>query len=252
MNAERAQLERTLTDHYLGLLPDGRRAGSGTVAERLVQALAALGAGTAVETITWLFDGFPSVASAAALAEHGRSRSLTRYPGEPLDVFRRRVCGALEFWRHGGTLVGVRLALEQAGYRAVITEHGRDDEDRDHWAEFSVTVAPFLVQRSTAQWDRTDAYDGTATWDYKLPATPLSALLDLIRDVKPARSRLRRLLFSPNGFYWDSPTATYPLEAVIPAPWGAAYGMYAFADPTPDLPTWDETEMLVVYEMETL
>lgn len=186
----------------------------------------------------------------------GQERRMRRYPSEPLEVYRRRVLGAWEFWSLAGTLPGMVRALADAGYRASIREHFRDP-DPEHCHEFSVVVGPLEKPKADAYWDSKTAWGSGASWGYVLPAVPLDYLPELIREVKPAHARLRRLIWSPRGRYWgggvewgeerdtDTPVAPQPQG------WGVQTGFAEFV-PLPERtdsgPAWGESDNETIYE----
>lgn len=188
-----------------------------------------------------------------ALLLIGQERRIRRFPGEPLEIYRRRVLGAWDYWRLAGTLPGMVLALKQAGYRASVQEHFRDP-DREHWAEFSIRVSPLEKLPPSAQWDSTQTWDGGHFWDFQLPAVPLDWLVDIVREVKPAHARLRRLVFSPRGRHWDG-DMTWDEGRTAPVPF-VGYGIYTGMTPpisteqTDSGPVWDAAEDTVIYDME--
>jgi hypothetical protein len=108
--------------------------------------------------------------SETALALKGAERGLSRFPGEPLEAFRRRVLTAWEFWSKAGTLAGVEYALTQAGFPPVVTRVSTYDPTR--WAEFDVRV------------------DTTSTPD----AQAVTRMTGLINQVKPSSGKLAMLL----------------------------------------------------------
>lgn len=187
-----------------------------------------------------------------ALTMLGRERGLTRYPGEPLDTFRARVAGAWVYWQQAGTLPGIVAALKQAGYRATVIEHFRDP-DREHWAEFSVLVQPLERLETDAWWGGT-TWGGGRKWGFVLPAVPLAYLPELVRELKPAHARVRRVLWSPRGRFWGG-DVTWGEDRPVPDPpvgWGVqtGYEQYLPADRTDSGPAWGESDLQVLYDME--
>lgn len=188
-----------------------------------------------------------------ALLLIGQERRIRRFPSEPLNIYRQRVLNAWDHWRLAGTLPGMVLALKSAGYRASVTEHFKDP-DPARWAEFSIRVSPLEKLPASAQWDSAQAWDGGRYWDFQLPAVPLDWLPELIRDMKPAHARLRRLIFSPRGRYWDG-DMTWDEGREAPLPF-IGYGIHTGFTPPVTLertdsgPVWDAAEDTVIYDME--
>lgn len=183
----------------------------------------------------------------------GAERGLKRYPGEPLDVYRARVQAAWAYWQQAGTVPGLVAALAAAGYRASVTEHFKDP-DPVRWAEFSVRVSPLKPPQADAQWDGQDTFGGGRAWGYVLPAVPLDWLPDLIREVKPAHARLRRLQWSPRGRFWGGEIA-WGQDRAAPAPArpGVNTGLWGHLPEltrTDSGAAWGEGDMETIYEMQ--
>lgn len=188
-----------------------------------------------------------------ALLLLGQERRVRRYPKEPLETYRRRVLGAWAYWQLAGTVPGILHALKDAGYRAVVIEHFRDP-DPEHWAEFSVVVGPLEKPKPNAHWDAQSTFGGGATWGFVLPAVPLDWLPDLIREVKPAHARLRRVIWSPRGRYWGGGVTWgegYDVPEPGPYGYGVLTGMYQYvpdAGRTDSGPAWGESDNETIYE----
>lgn len=134
-----------------------------------------------------------------ALPQIAADRLLERYPLETTPIFRSRIAGAWEVWEFAGTLYGLQVVLEQAGWLANVVEHWRTDSSI--WAEFSVFLQPKTPITSpvwdTANWD-------AFFWDYDTNALPLEAVLRLIAKFKAGHSKLRELwLVDTDTVYWD-------------------------------------------------
>ena len=188
-----------------------------------------------------------------ALLLLGAERQIRRYPGEPLETYRRRVLGAWEFWRLAGTVPGILHALKDAGYRAIVREHFRDP-DPDHWAEFSVVVGPAQTPKADARWDAQTTWGSGASWGFVLPAVPLDWLPDLIREVKPAHARLRRVIWSPRGRYWGGGVTwgeDRPAPKAQPYGYGVQTGVAEYVpgtERTDSGPAWGESDNETLYE----
>lgn len=184
----------------------------------------------------------------SALLLIGQERRVRRYPDEPLETYRARVLGAWASWRLAGTRPGVELALAQAGYDATVMEHFSDPE---HWAEFSVTVSPKKPLAPGSTWNQGAAWDDGGAWDYRIDAVPLGALVDLIREVKPAHARLRRLELRLPQHVWDGDGVWQGGRGLAQHLWGSLWGLPSIV--FMDLRTnyaWDDPQNIVIYDLE--
>lgn len=248
-------LAATLTARLVGLLPPERRPAPGGTAAELVGMLGQIEADTAHDAFRMIYLWLASTTDEAGLNLLGHARYLRRFPGEPTEVFRQRVMGAFGFWEQAGTVPGMRLALLQAGYQAVIIEH-RDMPDELRWAEFSVKVSPAQRLTADATWDSDALWNGTRSWDFRLPAVPVNFLPELIHEVKPAHARLRRLTFSPRNRFWDGGAIWDEGRDTEAAPY-LGYGVYTglaeavlTTEQTDSGLQWDAAEDTVVYDSE--
>lgn len=184
-----------------------------------------------------------------ALLRLGAERRIRRYPDEPLDTYRRRVAGAWEFWRQAGTLPGLVLALRQAGYLATVTEHFRDP-DPAHWAEFSVFISPLFAPTGGGTWGAGQTWGSPNYWGYRLEGLPFDGVLELIRDVKPAHARLRRLLYSPGRHIWGGTDRW--AQGVKAQPWNSPWGTppVVFPPPGERETLWGQGRPEIIYEYE--
>jgi len=139
---------------------------------------------------------FPQHAPEPWLTELATGRNLRRFSGEAPQLFRERILGALDFWRLGGTELGMRLALLRLGYLANITPVRLYDPLR--WSQFDVYLYPY-----------TRSYDGSIE--------ERQQILSLINEIKPAHTRLNSLLYvpgvgitwNPSGLTWNPPGLTW-------------------------------------------
>lgn len=188
-----------------------------------------------------------------ALMLIGAERGIRRYPEEPLGVYRTRVVDAWRYWQQAGTVPGVVAALAAAGYRAAIVEHVRDP-DPEHWAEFTVIVGPLSPLPADAHWGSGGTWGGGRSWGFKLPAVPLDSLAELVREVKPAHARLRRLIWSPQGRYWGGTVQWGEVHRTPPPAlgWGlqTGYSTPVSAEYADTGPSWGGLDNEVIYEME--
>lgn len=75
------------------------------------------------------------------LQSHADDRSITRYPGETDENFRKRIANYTEVCRLGGTNKGMILAVRKLGFDdAEIKTAVELTGDTDRWAEFYVIV----------------------------------------------------------------------------------------------------------------
>lgn len=250
-------LASTLTARLAGLLPPERRPAPGGAAADLVGMLGEVQADAADAAFRMIFLWLASTTDEAGLALLGDARCLSRFPGEPTEVFRQRVMGAFSFWEQAGTVPGMVRALAQAGYHAVVIEHQMADPDPVRWAEFSVKVSPLTPLKPSAQWDSGGVWDGSKYWDFELPAVPLDSLPELIREVKPAHARLRRLTFSPRGRYWDGNAKWDEGRDTEVADPYLGYGLHTgyneqllTLEQTDSGVQWDAAEDTVIYDLE--
>lgn len=204
-----SELAEALYRHLLSLLPPGRYPRAGGAADGMVRALAQEEADLIREALEAFPQAFPQYAEGEALEGIGRARGLSLFQGELEAAFRNRVTHALQFWRLAGTLPGVLLWLEATGYDAYVYEHFRDDPSI--WAEFSVWLWPEIAAYTTDRWgDGEGVWDDGTPWDYALASTELFRIPALLREVKPAHARVRRVYYIPgpkdawdDGGVWD-------------------------------------------------
>lgn len=185
-----------------------------------------------------------------ALMLLGAERRLRRFPREPLAIYRRRVLGAWIYWMQAGTLPGMVLVLDQAGYKATVTEHFRDP-DPVRWAEFSIHLVP-ARPTPAGNWDEGGIWDEDEYWDLNPNAVPLESVLDLVREVKPAHARLRRLTYSPNEEVWDGDANWGGTETTaVSNLYGKRFGspqQQTTTTETGDI-DWDGNELVVIYDL---
>jgi len=189
----------------LSLLPPGRKPREGGHAYFVVLALSALLADTNEAVIQMVLDWSPThTRRGDLLALIGEARGIKRSRGEPLEAYRARVVGAADYWRLGGTVGGVKTALETAGYGVKITEHFTTDRIR--WAEFSIELYPRDSGLTADTWDDNEGYwdDGTR-WDWGISAAEGERIRDIIREMKAAHSKVRAVFYQHGGplDYWD-------------------------------------------------
>lgn len=190
-----------------------------------------------------------------ALALLGEECGLRRYPREALEVWRRRVQHAWTYWSLAGTIRGVEIALEAAGYRAVVVEHYQDP-DPTHWAEFSVTLTPLNPIVRKRQWGGGLRWGGGDRWGGLDPnGTPLDALADLVREVKPAHTRLRRLTYRNRARYWGGDLrwgeGREGAQPGVDSGWGTSHGVPFIVAPTgsDSGPRWGGEPEIVLYDI---
>lgn len=192
----------------------------------------------------------------------GAERGLRRYPGEPAEVYRRRVQGAWEFWRLAGTVPGMTLMLAHAGYQASIVEHWRDP-DPDRWAEFSISLTPLNPIYEPRQWGAGHVWgqqpgQSRKRWGGLNPnGVPLEYLRDLVQDIKPGHARLRRLTYRNRARYWGG-TARWSegregAVPGVPSGWGVTFGVPFVRAPSGNNadngPTWGGEPEIVLYDL---
>jgi hypothetical protein len=144
-----------------------------------------------------------------ALSLIGEERLLPKFPNEPEDAYRARLMAAWEFWRKAGTLPGLVYWLLVMGYDAYVHEHFRDDPSI--WAEFSVYLWPYRPEFTTDRWDdEVGVWDDDTPWDYTLNAVELERVPALVKEIKPAHTKVRSIYYIPgpkdvwdNGGVWD-------------------------------------------------
>lgn len=160
-----------------------------------------------------------ATADAEALYLLGSERGLDVFPDEPIEVYRRRVQGAWDFWIWAGTNTGILIVLAQMGFKAKIFEHFRTEPDK--WAEFSIDFAPVDVTPSPSKYDDPGAtYDEPGTrYDVYMKYTEIDRVRSLVDKIKSAQSRLRRLTFvitiPPR---YDDPDTLYDTEGTTYTP----------------------------------
>jgi hypothetical protein len=120
-----------------------------------------------------------------------------------------------------GTLLDVRLRLEEAGYEVHIHEHVRDGSI---WVDFSVYLWPHRPVFTTDVWDDgVGAWDDGTNWEYTLNnAVDLEQIPSLVWEVKPAHTRLRSIYYTPglrdawdDGAAWDEGDDVWGPESVL-------------------------------------
>ena len=200
-----SELANAIARHMLGLLPPGRKPKEGGYAYFTVLALSALLAEADETALEMIFSWSPSRTSREdLLALIGQARGIKRSKSEPLKAYRARVVDAAAFWRLGGTLAGVKAALETAGYSVKVTEHYLTDKQR--WAEFSIDLYPNRSDLTADLWDDPEGYwnDGTP-WDWGISTAEGERILDIIREMKAAHSKVRSVIYQHGGppDYWD-------------------------------------------------
>lgn len=118
----------------------------------------------------WLRDQFvDSKCGPEQLEKFALARGLKRLPSESAEVWQARVVNAWFFWKLGGTLPGMRGLLAAYCDDAQITESG------DGWAEFRVSI------------------------NLSVGLPDATHLIDIINEIKPARSRLASLALASRG-----------------------------------------------------
>ncbi len=143
------------------------------------------------------------------LAFIGEERLLPRFPGELVEAYRARLLAAWEFWRRAGTLPGLVYWLRAMGYEPFVVEWHY--YDRSIWAEFSLYLWPYRPEFTTDRWDDgVGAWDDGTTWDYTIAGVELRRVPELVREVKPAHSKIRSIYYIPgprdvwdDGAVWD-------------------------------------------------
>ncbi|VCU52918.1 hypothetical protein TTHN1_00673 [Thermus thermophilus] len=210
-----SELAEALYRHLLSLLPPGRHPRKGGAADGMVGMLGALEASAVEEALALFRQALPQHAEGVFLEEVGRGRGLSRFQGELEAAFRNRVVQALRFWLLAGTLPGVRMWLEAAGYDSFIHEHFRDDPSI--WAEFSVFLWPKISQYIADRWDEGGVWDDATYWDFTPHATEPYRVLALMREVKPAHAKVRSVYYIAGprdawdeGGAWDDGGAWNP------------------------------------------
>lgn len=143
-----------------------------------------------------------------ALALLGEERNLQRVPGEDVETWRNYIMNAPQTWQDAGTLGNLKRQLERLNIGNIgIYEWGNSDPTR--WAEFSVYIFaddPVTVNKWGTDQDWGD--DGVWGWDGDPNVT--RSLISLIRKWKPAKSKLRTLVFSTGPIWgvedglWDN------------------------------------------------
>ena len=236
-------------DYALSLAP---RWLQGARAAEQIQATAAPLDDLALKTRSLMLARLVPYAPEDVLMTIGAERGIRRFPGEPLGTYRNRVSAAWSWWRMAGTLPGMKRLLELSGYQASIQEHFKDP-DREHWAEFSITVTPTIKPEPDASWGENDLYGGDgAHWGYRLYAVPPSSLVDLVNEIKPGHARLRRLLFTlgdttwGGGERWGNEASPAKLH-----PWGSPWGQpsVTFGKAGGSEGHWGEGRFHVLYDM---
>lgn len=178
----------TFGEYLFGLLRDALRAGENSELRRWADVL-----GLALDELKaslFLVRRAQVLATATgeALDAHGRDRGLARYPGESDDLYRMRLLAAHSIYAGAGTVPGIVAALELLGYPgAEVYELFRDGP-----------VAPLFngqhlysgsVQHSGGvRWAEFKIRAGIG--DRPLTAQDLAIVVDAIRRLKPAHTRL--------------------------------------------------------------
>jgi hypothetical protein len=131
---------------------------------------------------------------------------------------------ATRFWLLAGTLPGLALWLRAAGYEAHIWELYRYNPSL--WAEFAVYLWPYHPEWTTDRWDDGGTWDDETDWDYTLHGLEPIRTLNLIREVKPAHSRLRFISYIPgpkdawnDAGVWDDGGTWNPEPVYIAGSW---------------------------------
>lgn len=218
-----SELANAVARHMLGLLPPGRKPKEGGYAYFVVLALAALTADLDEAAIQMVLDWSPSrTQNPELLARIGEGRGIKRGAGEPFGAYRARVVNAADFWKLGGTVAGVKAALETAGYGVKITEHYYTDRRR--WAEFSVELYPRRGEFTADTWDDGNgSWDDGSRWDWGISNAEAARIGEIIREMKAAHSKVRSAFYQsggPQDFWnddiggWDDQTSWHGFDPI--------------------------------------
>lgn len=137
---------------------------------------------------------FPRFADGEALRRHGGARGIWPVTGETEEQYRARVIAAHATWRAAGTVPGMVEALEFLGYASAVVEEPRYAPLHDRtW------IRDRLIDRSGTAWALFDIRLYLADESGLPDADGWRRLLNIIRQIKPARSKLHRVHFYVAG-----------------------------------------------------
>lgn len=162
-----------------------------------------------------------------ALNYLGLERGIRRAPGEGTDAYRERLIKAWDKWRWGGTIRGLKTALETAGYVVSITEHFYRDNNLDY-GEFSIVLQPKSGVFTTDKWGDGGTWNDGTAWAYVLGALEPGRIMRIIDETKAAHSKPRSVIYelgnpvdywgTPDGSLWGDGTRWYGFDSVIVYP----------------------------------
>lgn len=137
-----------------------------------------------------------------ALSYIGRERGIERVAGESLEGFRQRLLTAWDFWRWAGTVKGLLLAFEAAGYQVEIYEHYKSD--MSIWAQFSVHLADAESTTVKPVWDSGVVWDDGTAWPSEPGLLEPGLIMQIILDVKAAHAKPAAVAYYTEEIrYWD-------------------------------------------------
>ena len=154
---------------------------------------------------------FIQTASGYALDEHGKGRRLLRYPGESDEAYKMRLLAAYQIYAEGGTVPGIKHALERLGYPDAIVYELFKEQTRyielggklldGAWSLDGARLLdapPDVRQEWLGRWAEF-ALDLNIGDDRGFLRSDYEALLDTINRAKRATSKLAEIIFRKSG-----------------------------------------------------
>lgn len=138
-----------------------------------------------------------------ALYYIGKERGMGRAPGEALEAYRARLLAAWDFWRWAGTVKGMTMALEAAGYEVRIVEHYKTN--MAIWAQFSVYLRSIKPEFTASKWGEGVLWGSGDLWSGSLGGLEPARIMTIIQETKAAHAKPRNVYYFTSEYnYWGN------------------------------------------------